>query len=72
MTYKGYIGRADLDSDAGMVRGRVLNLHDMITFQGKTFQEAEAAFRDSVDDYLEFCAERGETSDTPDSPRVDS
>ena len=67
MTYRGYSGLANFDSNAGLIRGRVLNLHDMITFQGKTLEEAEAAFRDSVDDYLEFCAERGETPDTPDS-----
>ena len=65
MNHKGYLGLARVDTDAGVIRGRVINTRDTITFQGKTVAEAEAAFRDSVDDYLEFCAERGEAPDKP-------
>jgi predicted HicB family RNase H-like nuclease len=65
MNHKGYLGLARVDIDAGVIRGRVINTRDTITFQGKTVAEAETAFRDSVDDYLEFCAERGETPDKP-------
>jgi len=65
MNHKGYLGLARVDTDAGVIRGRVINIRDMITFQGATVAEAETAFRDSVDDYLEFCAERGETPDKP-------
>ena len=32
--------------------------------------ELERAFRDSVDDYLEFCKERGEEPDRPFSGRL--
>ena len=38
-----------------MIYGRVIGLRDMITFQGHTVTEAEQAFRDSVDDYLDLC-----------------
>ena len=37
----------------------------MITFEGTTYAEVEQAFRDSIDDYLAFCAERGEPPDRP-------
>ena len=30
----------------------------MVTFQGRSVEEAESAFHDSVDDYLEWCAAR--------------
>jgi predicted HicB family RNase H-like nuclease len=33
-------------------------LSDVITFEGVTFAEARQAFRDSIDDYLAFCAEQ--------------
>lgn len=59
MTYKGYTGRMDIDPDAGIIHGRVLGLHDVITFEGESVKEAEQAFRDSVDDYLAFCEELG-------------
>jgi predicted HicB family RNase H-like nuclease len=65
MTYKGYIGVARVDEDAGVIRGKVVNTRDTITFQGKSFEEAEAAFRDSVDDYLEFCESLGEAPEKP-------
>ena len=65
MKYKGYVGVARIDTEAGVIRGSVVNTRDVITFQGKTVPEAEQAFRDSVDDYLEFCAERGEEPEKP-------
>ena len=34
-------------------------------WQGKSVAELRKAFRDSVDDYLAFCAERGEEPDKP-------
>ena len=43
--------------------GRVSGLRDVITFEGATFAEVEQAFRDSIDDYLAFCTERGEPPD---------
>ena len=38
---------------------------DVITFQGRTVKELKKAFKESVDDYLEFCEERGEKPDKP-------
>jgi predicted HicB family RNase H-like nuclease len=36
----------------------VLDLRDVVTFQGRSVEEIEQAFRDSIDDYLAFCEER--------------
>lgn len=63
MEYKGYMGRVEYDSGARMFHGEVVGLRDVVTFQGESVEEIEAAFRDSVDDYLEFCEERGEKPD---------
>ena len=60
MDYKGYVGRVEYDDEAGIFHGEVINTRDVITFQGETVEELRKAFRDSVDDYLAFCAERGE------------
>ena len=65
MEYKGYQGEVEFDSEAGVFHGEVLNLRDVITFEGSSVDELQQAFRDSVDDYLEFCAARGETPDKP-------
>ena len=70
LTYKGYTGRLEVDTEAGIIFGRVLGIRDVITFQGVTAEEAAQAFRDSVDDYLAFCAERGEEPDKPFSGKL--
>lgn len=65
MKYKGYIGHVEFDDEAEIFHGEVLNIHDVITFQGKTPQEIKAAFHDSVDDYLAFCQVRNEEPEKP-------
>jgi predicted HicB family RNase H-like nuclease len=70
MKHKGYVGVAKIDAEAGVIRGRVINTRDVITFQGRSVEEARQAFVDSVEDYLEFCATRGEVPDKPYSGRL--
>jgi predicted HicB family RNase H-like nuclease len=65
MEYKGYVGRVEFDDEAGIFHGEVSNTRDVITFQGATVAELRKAFRDSVEEYLAFCAERGEEPDKP-------
>jgi predicted HicB family RNase H-like nuclease len=65
MKYKGYTGIAEFDEDSGVIFGRVTGLRDVITFQGDSAADVTAAFHDSVDDYLEFCASRGESPEKP-------
>jgi predicted HicB family RNase H-like nuclease len=65
MEYKGYIGKVELDEEAGILYGEVINVRDVITFEGTTVEEVQKAFRESVDDYLDFCAQRGESPEKP-------
>ncbi len=69
MEYKGYFAKVEFDDEANIFHGEVINLRDVITFEGATVDELGKAFQDSVDDYLEFCAERGEDPDKPYSGR---
>jgi len=64
-SYKGYVGRAEYDPEAGYFHGDVLGLRDVITFQAKTVDGLDREFRKSVDVYLAFCAERGKDPDKP-------
>jgi predicted HicB family RNase H-like nuclease len=65
MEYKGYIGKVEIDEEAGILYGEVLNVRDVITFEGASVEDVQRAFRESVDDYLEFCAQRGESPEKP-------
>lgn len=60
MEYKKYLGEVIYDAEAKIFYGEVLGLKDVITFQGTSVKELEAAFKESVDDYLTWCEERGE------------
>lgn len=70
LKYKGYTGHVEYDDEAGIFHGDVLDLRDVITFQGKSVEEVERSFRESIDDYLTFCEERGEAPDKPFSGRL--
>ena len=61
MQYKGYLGQIEYDDEAKLFHGEVVGLKDVITFQGTNVQDLIQAFHDSVDDYLMWCKERGET-----------
>ncbi len=60
MSYKGYEGLVSYDEDAELFHGEIINLRDVVTFQGRSVDELKKALEDSVEDYLAFCAERGE------------
>jgi predicted HicB family RNase H-like nuclease len=63
--YKGYTGVVEFDDEANLFHGEILHLNDVITFQGASVEEIRTAFIESVEDYLAFCAERGEEPSKP-------
>ena len=65
MEYKGYFGEVEFDDEARILHGEVIGIRDVVTFEGESVVEIERAFRDSVDDYLDFCRQRGEDPDKP-------
>lgn len=64
-SYKGYEGIVEYDAEANILHGEVLHLHDVITFQADCVGDLEGAFHESVDDYLEFCAEHNREPEKP-------
>jgi predicted HicB family RNase H-like nuclease len=69
MEYKGYFAKVEFDDEANIFHGEIINLRDVITFEGETVDELRTALVDSVEDYLAFCKERGEEPDKPYSGR---
>jgi predicted HicB family RNase H-like nuclease len=68
--YKGYTGYLEIDTESGMLFGRVLDIRDVVTFKGETVAKAKQAFEESVDDYLEFCQELGQEPNRPFSGKL--
>ena len=69
LSYKGYTGRFEYDAEADIFHGEVLHIQDVVTFQGRSIDELKAALADSVEDYLDFCAQEGKQPQRPSSGR---
>ncbi len=65
MTHDGYVATIELDEEAGLFHGEVINTRDVLTFQGRTLEELKAAFADTIADYVEWCRERGKLPERP-------
>ena len=70
MQHRGYRGVVVFDDEAGLLHGEVVDTRDVITFQGSSVAEIQQEFRDSVDEYLAVCSERGRQPDRPYSGRI--
>jgi predicted HicB family RNase H-like nuclease len=65
MNHDGYVATIELDEDAGILHGRVINTRAILTFEGRSVDELKAAFSETIDDYKEWCRERGVEPDRP-------
>lgn len=70
MKYKGYHGKVNFDEEAKLFHGEVVGLKDVITFQGTSVDELEQAFKDSIDEYLDFCKELKRAPEKPFSGKL--
>ena len=70
MKYKGYIGKAEYDDDAEIFHGEVIGLRDVVTFRGSSVKELQKSFKESIDDYLDFCKRMNKAPDVPASGRL--
>ncbi len=57
--YKGYTGVFEYDPSIDAFHGRIVGLQDVVTFQGRSLEELRREMAESVEDYLELCAEIG-------------
>lgn len=62
MRYKGYYGRVEYDDEAKIFHGELVGMRAVITFQGTTVEELKTAFKDSINDYLDWCKKKKKTT----------
>ena len=65
MEYKSYLATVEYDPDAEIFHGEVVNTRSVLTFQGRSVDDLKAALKDTVEDYLAWCAERGKEPEKP-------
>ena len=61
MRYKGYRATIGYDREDNIFVGHVFGIKDSLNFYGRSIDELEEAFHDSIENYLEACAKFGET-----------
>ena len=57
--HDGYLAALEIDEDAGVIHGRVVNARAVLTFEGETLPELRQALADTIADYRDWCKERG-------------
>jgi predicted HicB family RNase H-like nuclease len=61
MEYKGYFAKVEFDDDDNIFHGEVINLRDVITFEGETVIELKKAFKIQLTIILIFVPIEGRT-----------
>ena len=65
MTFEGYVAEIEVDADSGLLNGIVLNTRATLHFAGRTVDELRAAFKDTIDEYRDWCKSEGEQPEKP-------
>lgn len=59
ISHKGYLGIYNYDEENGIYHGKIAEISDLVTFEGRRLSELTRAFKSAVDDYIEFKKEVG-------------
>lgn len=65
MKYRGYEASIEYDEEDGLFFGRVINIKDIIVFDGLSVDELEQAFQSVIDEYLADCQTLNKTPEKP-------
>lgn len=70
MKYKGYTASVRYVPEDDVFCGRVDGISDRIIFIGSSVDELKKEFQESIDFYLESCAQTGDTPQRPSSGNI--
>ena len=63
MEYKGYHASIRYSDEDKLFVGEVIGINDSLGFHGSSVDELEQMFHQSIDNYLDMCAEFGKAPD---------
>ena len=61
MEYNGYHAQVEYNSEDELFVGKVYGIADSLYFHGTSIDELENMFKQSIDNYLQMCAECGKS-----------
>src|SRR6186713_1783567 len=59
LQYKDYYASVHFSAEDEIFYGKILGINDLVSFEGSSVKELKKSFHESVDDYLETCAQVG-------------
>ncbi len=65
MKYKGYEAIIEYDEEDRLFVGRVINIKDIIVFDGLSVDELEQSFHNVIEEYLADCQALNKIPDQP-------
>lgn len=65
LSYKGYVGSAELSAEDGVFFGKIRFIRDLVSYEAETAKGLVEAFETAVEDYLADCAASGREPDVP-------
>ncbi len=52
LTYKEFVGSINIRPESKYMYGKIENINDLVTYEGRTIEGLEDSFKISVDDYI--------------------
>lgn len=65
MTYKGYCGSVHYNDGDSVFYGKLEFIRTLVSYEGTDVDSLRRAFQEAVDDYLDFCQEKGKQPERP-------
>jgi len=59
LKYKGYHGSVEYSASDHCLYGKILGIRSCILYEGTDADSIEQAFQESVEEYLEYCKQKG-------------
>ena len=70
MKYKVYVARIEYDEEDRIFVGHLAGIKDIVGFHGKTVDELESAFHESVESYIAISSKTGRPAQKPYSGKL--
>lgn len=65
LTYKGYCTKVHYSVNDGVYHGKIEYIRDLVNFESENIENVEKEFHQAVDDYIQFCKDRGKEPEKP-------
>ena len=63
--YKNYVGIVEFSEEDSCFHGKVIGIKSLVSFEGDSVNSITDDFHKAVDEYLNFCADKGKEPEKP-------